>query len=333
MGSTDHKPSHNHSHSHGHSHSHAHGHSHGHGGADHAHSHSGVIHAATERNEKKVLIAMVLTLAFMGIEFVGAFLSGSLALKADAFHSATDAAALLLAWWAFKISKKPADQKRSFGYHRFPVLAAYTNAIILFVLILEILSETLDRFENPQPIEPGIMIGVAFIGLCINALNFYILHKGSDGNINLQGAAIHVMGDALVSVATIVGGLVIYYTGWTPIDLILSLLVSTIILRSAYLLLKRSAHILLEGTPEDFSYETTREDLIQNVPHVEAIKRLNVWQLSNEYGVVTIHCSIKEDACSFKTSQLIEAYFKDNHQIQHCTVQLSQSENSQSPDS
>lgn len=316
-----------HNHSHSHSHSHSHG-GHGDCGSDHAHSHSGVIHAATERNAKKVLIAMVLTLAFMGIEFVGAAFSHSLALKADAFHSATDAAALMLAWWAFKVSQKPADDKRSFGYFRFPVLAAYTNAIILFVLILEILSEALDRFENPQPIVPGIMISVAIIGLCINAINFYILHKGSEGNINLQGAAIHVMGDALVSVATIIGGLVIYYTGWTPIDLILSLLVSAIILRSAFLLLKRSAHILLEGTPEDFSYDTTRANLLEQVPHIEAVTRLNVWQLSNEQGVVTIHCTIKGDACSYEASEMIENYFSNNHQIQHCTVQIKKSPNS-----
>lgn len=305
----------------------AHSHSHAHG-AEHTHSHShGEIHAATKQNEKRVLVAMVLTFAFMGIEFVGAYLSGSLALKADAFHSATDAIALMLAWWAFRISMKPADSKRTYGYSRFPIIAAYTNAIILFALTAEILHEAFDRYEHPTQIEPSIMMIVAAIGLVINLVNFVILHRGAGDNMNLQGAALHVLGDALVSITTIIGGIVIYYTGWTPIDLWLSVLVSLVILRSAYILMKKSAHILLQGSPEDFCYDTTRQDLVAAIPEIKTIDRLHIWQLSNEKCVVTLHCAVEDQSQRAAIVQSIENYFDGIYNLDHCTIQLRDDQN------
>ena len=193
---------------------------------------------------------MLLTGGFMVAEVAGGIAAGSLALLADAGHMLTDCAALALAWMAFRIGRRPQDARRSYGYHRFQVLAAFVNGIAL------IADRRLDRDRGGRrllaPIEVvgGLMLVIAVLGLLVNLAAFWILHGGDRENLNIRGAALHVLGDLLGSVAAIVAGLVIFWTGWTPIDPLLSLLVALLILRSAWLLVRRSGHILLEGTPD-----------------------------------------------------------------------------------
>ncbi|WP_430361008.1 cation diffusion facilitator family transporter [Symbiopectobacterium sp. RP] len=227
---------------------------------DHAHDHAPTV---ARSNERKVLIAFVITFTFMLVEVVGGVLSGSLALLADAGHMLTDAghmltdaghmltdaAALTLSYAAFRFGRRNADTKRTFGYLRFEVIAGFINALTLFAIVIWIACEAWLRFRQPHEVLAGPMLLVAAIGLLVNIVVFLILTRGDSEHINIKGAALHVMGDLLGSIGAIAAAIVVYFTGWTPIDPILSLVVSVLILRSAWALLKKSLHILLEGAP------------------------------------------------------------------------------------
>lgn len=215
-----------------------------------SHDHAGHDHTpkVTADNEMKTLIAFTITFAFMIVEVVGGFMSGSLALIADAGHMLTDAGALALAYFAFRFGRRAADEKRTFGYLRFEVIAGLINAVALFAILIWIAYEAFNRFRNPGEVLAGPMLIVATIGLLVNMLVFWILTRGGDTeHVNIKGAVLHVLGDLLGSVGTIVAAIVIYYTGWTPIDPILSVFVCLLILRSAWALLRNSLHVLLEG--------------------------------------------------------------------------------------
>ena len=209
-------------------------------GHDHAHR------RATADNQRNVFWAMVLTGGFMVAEAIGGVIAGSLALIADAGHMLTDAAALGLAWAAFRVGRWPQDARRTYGYHRFQVLAAFVNALALVAIVGWIAIEAVRRLFDPVEIMGGLMLAIAALGLLVNLCAFAILRRGDHQNLNVQGALLHVLGDLLGSIAAIVGALVILWTGWTPIDPLLSLLVAGLILRSAWRLLRKSAHILLE---------------------------------------------------------------------------------------
>ena len=196
-------------------------------GHDHTHSHA-------TGNEKKIAIAAILTGSFMLVEVVGGVISGSLALIADAGHMLTDFASLLLAWIAFRLARRPADAKRTYGFDRVSVLAAFVNGLSLFALSIWIAYEAYHRLTEPVEVLGGLMLAVAICGLLINVTSFWVLTRGESNNLNVRAAALHVMGDLLGSVAALVASLVIIFTGWTPIDPILSVFVTLLILRAAY---------------------------------------------------------------------------------------------------
>lgn len=201
--------------------------SHSHSGHDYDHAHVPVV---TKDNERKILISFLMIFSFMFVEAVGGVLSGSLALLADAGHMLTDAIVLGLAYIAFRLGRRAADERRSFGYARFEVIAGLVNALTLFGIVGWILYEAIMRFQQPHPVLAGSMFVVAVIGMLVNLFVLWFLTRGD---------AEHVMGDLLGSVGAIIAALVIWYTGWTPIDPILSVFVSLLILRSAWKLLKK----------------------------------------------------------------------------------------------
>ena len=196
--------------------------------AGHHHTHS---HAdPSGGNEKRILWAMALTGSFMFAEVIGGILSGSLALIADAGHMLTDFAALALSWAAFRASRRPNDTKRTYGYHRFQVLAAFVNGLTMVLIVGWILFEAVRRLMEPVEILAGPMLVIAALGLVVNIIAFAILHSGAKENLNMQGAALHVLGDLLGSVGAIAAAGIILWTGWTPIDPLLSVLVALLIL-------------------------------------------------------------------------------------------------------
>lgn len=278
-------------------------------------------HGAAD-NERRVFWAMVLTGAFMLVEVAGGLLSGSLALLADAGHMLTDFAALGLAWLAFRIARRPADTRRSYGFHRLQVLAAFVNGIALVGIVGWIAGEAVRRLFAPVEVLGGIMLAVAAGGLLVNLVAFALLHGGARDNLNLRAAALHVMGDLLGSAAAIVAAAVILATGWMPIDALLSLLVALLILRSSWLIIKASAHILLEGTPDWLDVERLRAELMAAVPAVEEVHHVHVWSLNSEQPLITLHAALALEADYQSSLAAIKAHLKERVGIDHSTVQI-----------
>lgn len=292
-----------------------HGHKH-----DHGHSHGpGHVHA---QNESRVGWAALLTGGFMFAEAAGGLLSGSLALVADAGHMLTDAASLLLAWLAFRVARRPADWKRTYGFHRFQVLAAYSNGLTLGFIALAIVYAAARRLHEPVEVLGVPMLAIAMVGLIINLASFWVLHGAERDNVNIKGAMLHVLGDLLGSVAAIVAALVILWTGWTPIDPLLSALVALLILRSAWFLVREAGHILLEGAPGHLDVRTLREHLMADVPGVEDIHHVHAWSLTQDKPMVTLHARVADISGGDRIASAIKRVLHDQYGVDHATVEI-----------
>jgi cobalt-zinc-cadmium efflux system protein len=281
----------------------------------HAHIHS-------SDNKRRVQIALFLTAGFMVVEVVGGVLSGSLALLADAGHMLTDTMALSLAAIAFHLSARPADKKRSYGYRRFEILAAFVNGITLLAIVIWIVVEAVRRFMSPVEVIGPMMLYVAIAGLLINLISFLTLHGGDQNNLNIRGAMLHVAGDLLGSVAAIVAAVVIIKTGWMPIDPILSIVVAAIMLKSAWHLIKRSSHILLEGVPEGLDVVEIRQRIVAQVDSVKDVHHLHVWGLTPEDRMLTMHIVLNDSLADCpEIVRKIKVLLCDDYGIEHSTIE------------
>ena len=254
----------------------------GHQGHDHSHA------AVTEGNAKKLTIALILTTTFLVIEFIAGIITQSLALLSDAAHMFTDAAALAIALAAIKIAKRPADDKRTFGYQRFEILAALFNASMLFFVAMYILYEAYQRFTQPPEIQSLGMLIVASIGLVINLISMKILMSSAADSLNVKGAYLEVLSDALGSVGVIIGAVIIYFTNWYWVDTIIAVAIGFWVLPRTWILLKQSINILLEGVPEEVDIEKLRNDLLA-LDGVESIHQLKVWAITSKNIHLTVH--------------------------------------------
>ncbi|MGH8818350.1 MAG: cation diffusion facilitator family transporter [Achromobacter pestifer] len=314
---------------HGHDHDHA-GHEHAnidhdHNGHNHSdHDHAGHSHAPTVRagNERVVLIGFLLTASFMVAEVIAGLLSGSLALIADAGHMLTDAAALLLAWSAFRFGRRASDGRRTFGYMRLEVIAGLINAVTLFALVAWIIYEAIQRLMTPQDVLAGPMFVVAVLGLAVNIVVFLVLSRGDKDHVNIRGAMVHVLGDLLGSVAAIVASITIWLTGWMPIDPILSVLVSLLVLRSAWALFRNSLHILMEGTPGNVVVEDLSKALIAKVPGLAAVRHVHVWSITSGKPVATLEIVLRPDADADTVTRQVKAALSTDYGITHSTVEI-----------
>lgn len=304
---------------------HNHAHEHDHDGHDHHdHDHAGHSHVPTvsTANERAVLIGLLLTGSFMIAEVIGGMVSGSLALIADAGHMLTDTVALFLAWLGFRLGRRPPDTRRSFGYSRLEVLAGLLNALSLFALVGWIAYEAVNRFFDPHEVLAGPMLVVAVLGLLVNLGVFRILQGAEKDHVNIKGAMLHVLGDLLGSVGAIIAALVIWLTGWTPIDPILSVVVSLLILRSAWALLMRTFNILMEGAPEGFDSATLEAALMADVPGLAQVGHLHVWSLSSGRAMATLEIALVAGAEPAAVTQAVKTALAEQHNITHSTVEI-----------
>lgn len=284
-----------------------------------AHSHS---HTASDDNAKRLLLAFGVTATFMVIEVIGGLVSGSLALLADAGHMLTDAAALLFALLAVQFARRPANARHTFGWLRLTTLAAFVNAIALVVITILIVWEAFQRFRHPQPVAGATMMVIAIAGLLANLLAFWILHRGSsEKNLNVRAAALHVLGDLLGSVGAIVAALIIMGTGWTPIDPILSVLVSCLVLRSAWQLLKESVNELLEGAPTSLDIGELKRNLSRSIPEVRNVHHVHVW-LVGEKPIMTLHVQVIPPHDHDALLGRIQHFLEHHYDIAHATIQM-----------
>jgi len=288
----------------------------------HSHATGQALSHRHDTNERRMGIAALITGLFMGAEIVGGVISGSLALLADAGHMLTDFASLSLAWFGFRLARRPADWMRTYGFDRFQVLIAFTNGVALFAIAAWIVYEAVERLSTPRPVEGGIMVVVALLGLLVNVAAFMLLHGADRENLNVKGAAVHVLGDLLGSVAALVAGAVILFTGWTPIDPLLSILVAAIILRSGWTVVMDSGHILLEGAPPELDTRDIGPDLAANVPGVIGVHHVHVWSITQERQMVTLHACVEDDREGDQMVKAIKQRLHARFGLDHATIEI-----------
>jgi len=288
---------------------------------DHGHGAHGYDHAHGATDKTRVLIAAVLTGGFMVAEAIGGFLTGSLALVADAGHMLADSISLALAWYAFHLSSRAATARLTYGFDRVKTLVAYTNGLAIFAIALWITYEAWLRFLEPTPVLGGPMLAVAVAGLLVNIAGFYVLHGGDRGSLNMRGAILHVLGDMLGSAGAIVAALVILATGWTPIDPILSVLVALLILSTAWSLMRDAAHVLLEGAPPELDREGIASDIVANVDNVREIHHVHVWSLDGSKTMATLHACLADGTDANVAVREVKARLALKFSITHATVE------------
>jgi cobalt-zinc-cadmium efflux system protein len=295
-----------------------HDHHHHNHSADHLHDHA---HAHGGNGENRLLLAFALTALTMLGEGLGGWFSGSLALLADAGHMLVDAFALLLAWAGAHFARRPADTLRSFGYARLEVLVGYTNALAQFALTAWIIYEAVSRLRSPEPIRAGLMFAVAGGGALVNLLVLRTLGSHSHDDVNSAGAYLHVLGDLLGSIGAMIAALLIWRFGWLWSDPAISIVVALLILVSAWRLLRRCAHILLEGVPEGIESAHVAET-VKREAHVVDVHHVHVWQLAGGRRIATLHARLGEGGDAAATLTSIQRVLRQDFHIEHATVQI-----------
>ncbi len=296
-----------HDHAHGHAHDHAH---------DQGHDHA---HHATSR---ALWLAFALTAGFALVEAFAGWISGSLALISDAGHMATDAAAFVVALFAQALARRPPSTRASYGYKRAEVLAAFVNALAMLALVVWIAVEAVARLLAPTAVVGTIVIAVASAGMAVNVVVAWTLSRAASTSINARGALLHVIGDLLGSVAALVAGAVIYFTGWTPIDPILSIVVVLLILRSTFALLRQSAGVLMERVPAHLSYDAIGRALAA-LPGVTGLHDLHVWQMDSDRPALSAHVVLADGAMWPRVLAAAQRLLARDFGIDHVTLQPS----------
>lgn len=283
---------------------------------------NGHSHDLKNQNMKRVAIVFSITMGFMVVEAVGGYLTNSLALLSDAGHMLTDAGALGLVLFAFWLASKPVSPEHNFGYHRFEILAAFINGVVLLMLAVLIVREAYHRIGDPPDVKVQGMLAIAIGGLIINLIGAYILSRGDTDNLNMRGALFHVAGDALGSVGAIIAALLIMFTGWKMADPIVSFLIAGIIVVGAIKLVDDSTHIILEGTPKKINLVDVEGALLDH-PHITNVHDLHVWTITSGFESMSAHVVLDEQA---DDSDCILAdlgkTLMEKFNIEHTTIQI-----------
>lgn len=288
----------------------------------HDHSHSSHDHGAVSAAGDAAYalwVALALTGGFTIVEAIGGYLAGSLALVSDAGHMATDTASFVVALIAQAVARRPPTQRASYGYARAEVLAAFVNALAMLALVVWIAVEAVARLLSPIPVAgPAVMV-IALIGMAINLVVAWMLAR-SGGGLNTRGALLHVMGDLLGSFAAVTAGAVVHFTGWTPIDPILSVVVAVLILRSTIALLRESSGVLMEGVPAHLSYEAIGRALAA-LPRVTGVHDLHIWNMGSDRPALSAHLTLSDGDDWLATLDLAQRTLARDFGIHHVTLQ------------
>lgn len=298
------------------SHKHSHSHDHGH---DHEHSHGIGGHVHGTPSHKILIFAIIVTLGYALVEALGGWWAGSLTLLGDAGHMGSDAFALCIAALAAWISLKPPSHKHSYGLGRAEVVAAWLSSLILLIISLAVIVEAVARIHEPTHVKGGIVIIIAFLGLLVNIFIAWLLAR-SERTINVRAAILHVMGDVLGSLAALISGTVIYFTGWMPIDPILSILIGVLIMISSLRLLRESLQILMEGVPSHISIHEVQARM-STLKDVKAIHDLHIWTLSSGTIALSAHVDIHELSSWQNILAELMKLLKETYDIDHVTLQ------------
>jgi cobalt-zinc-cadmium efflux system protein len=275
------------------------------------------------RNKKGLSVALVITAAIMFMEIAGGILSNSLALLSDAGHMFSDTASLALSLLAIWFTSKPPSPRKTYGFYRLEILAALINGIALFVVAGMILWEAYQRFLNPPQVAGNTVLIVAFIGLMANLVSAAVLVKTSDikENLNVRSAYLHILGDALGSVGTIVAGLLVTFFSWYMADPIISVFVVLLILKSAWGVIRDTTHVLMEGAPVTIDQDELKRTLM-SIDKVINVHDLHVWTITSGLDSLSCHLVIEDDGDSQRILQQAVRIIEDRFQIRHTTIQV-----------
>lgn len=282
----------------------------------HAHDHT-----PARRNKGRLAAVLALTSAYMVAEVVAGFWTGSLALLADAGHMLADVGGLALALLAITYAERPATPRRTYGYHRVEILATLANGVALIALSLFIFYEAFDRLRNPPEVASRAMLLVAALGLVINIVGVVLLQSGSGESLNVKGAYLEVLSDAVASLGVMAAAGIMALTGWYAADPLISAAIGLFILPRTWSLLASAVNVLLEGVPEDIDPDALRA-LVSTIPGVSNVHDLHVWSLTSGVNAVSLHAVLSETADFPSTLAEIHHQLTRNFPLHHATVQL-----------
>ncbi len=297
-----------------------HSHGHDHNGDGHHHGPSPA-HLKNAKNRRRLFVVLILTLGYMGAEVVGGLLTGSLALLADAGHMLSDAGALGLSFFALWVAQRPPDKERTFGYYRVEILAALAHALTLFAVAGFVVWEAIERLSDPQPVEGSVMLIVAVGGLLVNIVGLVVLHGGQKDSLNVRGAWLHVMTDALGSVGVIVSAGLVWAFQFNLADPIASIVISVLVLLSAIPLLKQALAILMEGAPSHIDV-TEVQAALAAVPGVQGVHDLHVWVISEGRDCLSGHVVVGPNQDNQSLLKQMRGLLSERFGVEHVTLQL-----------
>ena len=287
---------------------------------NHAHIH---FNELTRQTVRRLALSLIITLLFVFVEIAAGVFANSLALLTDAAHNFTDVLALGLSWWALRLTSQPANQEKTYGYHRAGILAALANSTTLVVIALGIFYEAYHRFINPPEVRADVLIGVGVIAVVINVVTALLVRRGAEHDLNIRSAFLHLMGDVLSTVGAVIAGVIIRFTDWNWLDPLVSVLIGVLILWSAWSIVRESVDILMEGTPTDIDMDAMIRD-ISAVEGVRGVHDLHVWSITRSMRTLSAH--LVTDDLPISEGAFIQTGVNEvlyhNYKINHATLQL-----------
>ncbi|MCI0488083.1 MAG: cation diffusion facilitator family transporter [Blastocatellia bacterium] len=287
----------------------------------HEHEHKHRRSSNPGSNRRKLIFVLALTFTYMLAEVAGGFITNSLALLSDAGHMLTDVAALVLAMLALWFSSRPVTLRKTYGYYRMEILAALANGVALVVISLGIFYEALQRLKEPEAVRGFEVMLIAIGGLVINGASAWVLHSASEENLNMRGAFLHVISDALGSVGAIAAGLVVWLWEWTLADPVISVFMCLLIIYGAWQLIRESVNILLEGTPSHINVRAVIEAM-QEVKGVSSVHDLHIWSISSGNEALSAHVTIEQGTSHKAALEALQARLRSGFNIGHLTIQV-----------
>jgi cobalt-zinc-cadmium efflux system protein len=288
--------------------------------AHHNHSHFGEV---TQQAVRRLALSLGITLIFVFVEIAAGLFGNSLALLTDAAHNFTDVIALGLSWYALRLTSQPSNSEKTYGYHRAGILVALVNSTTLVVIALGIFYEAYRRFISPPQVQADILIGVGLVAVLVNIVTALLIQRGSQHDLNLRSAFMHLMGDVLSTVGAVIAGVIIAFTGWNWLDPLVSVLIGLLILWSAWGILREAVEILMESTPTDIDSERLVDD-IRDVDGVQGVHDLHIWSISQ--GLRTLSAHLVTDDVSISDGEAIQTRVTEllahRYGIAHSTLQL-----------
>jgi cobalt-zinc-cadmium efflux system protein len=303
-------------------------HSHDHHGHDHSHGHDhhhGIAAASEMHFGRAFGIGIVLNLIFVVAETLGGFWSNSSALLSDAGHNLSDVLSLALAWGATQLASRPSSERYTYGFKSATIQAALINAALLYAALGFILWDTIEHLRHPAPVNGLLVMLLAGIGIAVNGLTAYLFRKGQHGDVNLRGAYLHMLTDALVSLGVVVGGALVTWTGWQWLDPAISFVILGIIAYSSWGLLRETVQLTMLGVPESIDLQQVRQRLLAQ-PGVTQVHDLHVWPMSTRDTALTVHLVRPGYSGDHSFLTHLQRIMQEEFSICHCTVQIEEHE-------